>query len=174
MKNVCLISFLGLFLSSCNDYPGHKPNDYVKMSPKARWDDANSQVIPLGGDCHIDSINDVSGEVFMSHSVSQSKPPLNVVGWSAISGKEGIVASDVAIALKNKLPPNLRLFAKTTREKRADVAEYFKNPASVDTGFKAAIDISDVSPGEYVLELIQHKDGNTYKCQFTSNITIKN
>jgi len=175
MKIVCLIALLGLTVSGCNDYPGHQPNssNSVKMLPKPIWGNLTGQEIPLGGDCHIDSINDEPGEGSSSHTVRQSGPPLKIAGWGAVSVKDGVIAPDIAIALKSNSAQSARLFAAVTKGKRQDVAEYFKNPASIDTGFKAAIDLSDVSPGSYVLEVIQHKNGENFRCQLTSNITVE-
>lgn len=173
MNKVGIIALLGLSLIGCNEYPGHRPNDGVKMTAKPIWGNSIGREIPLGGDCHIDTVNNELAEGTLSHTVKGSGPALKVTGWGAISVKDGVIASDIAIALKSKSAQGTRLFATATKEKRQDVADYFKNPASVDTGFIAAIDLSDVPPGEYVLEVIQHKDGKNIKCQYTSNIIIK-
>lgn len=174
MKKVCSLALVGLVLSGCNDYPGHQPNanNSVKMLSEPIWGDLTEREISLGGDCHIDSINDEPGEGFSRHTVRRSGPALKVAGWGAVSVRDGIIASDIAIALKSNSAQGTRLFAAATKGKRQDVAEYFKNPASVDSGFEAAIDLSDVSPGGYVLEVILHKDGENIKCQLASNITI--
>lgn len=174
MKSMWLIVLLVLSLSGCRDYPGHQPTvGAVQLVPKPLWGDVVSPEISSGGDCHIDSINDNSGEGAPSHTVSQSGTVLKVAGWGAISAKDGVLASDIAVALKSKSPENTRFFAQTTKEKRQDVADYFKNPASIDTGFRVMIDLFDVSPGEYVLEVIQYKDGKILKCQHTANIIIE-
>jgi len=173
MNKGYLIVLLGLALAGCGDYPGHRPGDALKMSQKANWGDVVGQAIALGGDCHIDSINDEPGEGRTSYTVKQSEP-LKIVGWGAISAKDGVVTSDIAVALKDYSPLGVRLFATTSKGKRPDVAAYFKNPTSVDSGFSALIDLSDVPTGNYVLEVIQHKDGKDLKCQYTANITIVN
>ena len=162
--------FMGLSLSGCNDYPGRQD---VKMTHTTSWGDSNEQEIILGGFCHIDSINDVSGEITSPHIVSRDRSVLKVVGWATVSGKDGLTASDIAIALKPNAPSGARLFAAASKGKRPDVADYFKNLASVDSGFKVTIDLSDVPPGTYILEVIQHKDGKNIKCQATADIIIK-
>jgi len=173
MKKMCLIGLLGLFLSGCSEYPGHLPADSVKMSYKPAWSDSINPEILLGGDCHIDSINENPGEGLQSHTVRRTDPALKISGWGAISVKDGVVASDIAIALKSASAQGTRLFATATKKKRPDVAEFFKNPASVDTGYIVAIDLSDVPTGKYLLEVILHKDEKNFKCQNTSKIIVK-
>lgn len=172
MKIVYLFTLLVLFLSGCGDYPGHLPNDPVKLSSLPTWVESVRREIPDGGDCHIDSVNDKSGEGPQSHTVSRSGTPLKVTGWGAISVKNGVAATDIAISLKPEFADGLRFFAATAKLNRPDVAAYFKNPASVDTGFSAVIDLSDAQLGNYVLEVIQHKDGKNFKCQLSANIIV--
>lgn len=171
MKNEFLVALIGLLLVGCDDYPGRQSNALAKLSSFPTWVESIRLEIPVGGDCHIDSINDKPGEGSPSYTVGQSAA-LKVAGWGAISVKDGVTATEIAIALKPDHPDGRRLFASTTRVKRQDVADYFKNPAAIDSGFVGAIDLSDVAPGNYVLEVIQHKDGNNFKCQNTSNLTV--
>lgn len=171
MNKLCSIVVLGVCLSGCNDYPGTWPNE-VKMQSKPSWGDTIDQEIAVGGDCNIDSINDEPGDSSLSHTVKQSGTVLRVSGWAAISVKAGVIATETALALKNSTAQSARLFATTTRVRRPDVANYFKNPASVETGFKSALELSNVPPGEYILEVIQHKDGKNYKCPVTANIIV--
>jgi hypothetical protein len=83
------------------------------------------------------------------------------------------MASDIALVLKSAAPQNVRLFATPGKAQRPDVAEYFKNPAAVNTGFVAEIDVAALSPGEYLLEVLQHKGGKVLKCGYTANLTIE-
>lgn len=183
MRMLYVVALLSLPLIGCNDYPGQttkevakvgeKINGSVKLTPKPNWDGSIGQDIALGGDCHIDVINDKLGEGPESHTIKQSTSALKVSGWAAVSVKEGVMASDIALALKSNATQGTRLFATPIRDKRQDVADYFKSPASIDTGFKTSIDISDVTPGDYTLEVIQHKDGKTFRCQYTAKIIIE-
>lgn len=171
-KKMCSIILLGLFLSGCDDYPGNWPNEAVTMQPKPSWGDSISQEIAIGGDCNIDTINEelVAGSV--SHTVKQTGSALKVSGWGAISIKGGVIASDIALAMYSNSGQGARFFATPTRVRRPDLASYYKNPASVDAGFKSVIDLSNVVPGDYVLEVIQHKWGKNYKCPVTANIIV--
>lgn len=181
MKYMYLVVVLGLTLVGCNEYPGQAvkeivkpveiPKDNIKFTLKPDWGPSIGEDLPLGGDCHIDSINDKMAEGSEPHTVSQSGAAMKVYGWGAIAAKDGVTATDIALALKSK-SGGARLFAKPLRYKRPDVAEYFKSPASVDTGFKAEISLNDVSPGQYVLEVIQHKEGKYFKCQYTANLVV--
>ena len=178
-----IVVLVNLLLAGCGDYPGQtsnegakvvaKPDEGAKLTLKPNWGDLTGQEIPQGGDCHIDSINNKEGEGPEFHTVSRSGPPMRVSGWGAISVKEGVIASNIALALRSSSSQGVRLFAAPIRGKRQDVADYFKSPASIDTGFKSAIDLSDVTPGDYWLEVIQHKDGATFKCQYTARIIIE-
>jgi hypothetical protein len=166
-----LIALIGLILSACQKYPGHRPSDGVGTASQLPWERKNiSTEIPVGGDCHIDSINDEPAEG--SKHVLKQGLPMSVSGWGAISVTDGIVASNIALSLKNK-STNTRVFAVTTPDKRRDVADYFKSPKSIDTGFKSMIDISDLSPGDYILEVIQHKNEQNLRCRYAVEIIIK-
>ena len=175
MTKTCFIALLGLLLLllGCDEYPGKIPTGAVKMTPKLYWIDAVGLEPAIGGDCHIESINDKATEERPVHTVKESGDAMKVVGWAAISAKIGIVANHIAIGLKSKTGPGSRIFASATRGKRPDVAAYFMNPGSLDTGFSAVLDLSDVPPGEYLLELIQHRDGKNYQCQQTSILDIE-
>lgn len=172
---------LSIALVGCDEYPGHRkdgaqgtsnnPISTQKMTDKPSWGRI-AQEYSFGGDCHIDSINDEPGEGLANYTVKQGAI-LKVVGWGAISAKEGVIANDIALALKNNSVESHRLFAKATKWKRPDVAEYFKNPSSVDSGFRVAIDLSDVPSGNYLLEVIQHKDGKSLKCHHIAKIIIE-
>ncbi len=172
-KIILILFMMGLSLFACNDYPGHKQITGVKLSLKPIWGELQEQEIVLGGDCHLDGINDESGEETDPHTIRKRETALKVVGWAAVAGKDGVIASDIAIALKPNSESTVRLFAPVNRGKRPDVADYFKNPATVDSGFNVAINLTDIPPGQYILELIQHKDRKNYKCQITSIISVE-
>lgn len=172
-KTLYISIIIGLSVCACKKYPGQKENDGIRMTSRPAWSDSIASVIPLGGDCHFDSVNDKPGEGTVAHVVKQSGPVLNVVGWGAISAKNGIAASDIAVALNSKAILGLRLFAMATRGKRPDVAEYFNSPLSVDSGFSVSINLSDVPVGNYELELIQNRDGKTLKCNYTQDIIVE-
>jgi hypothetical protein len=164
--------FIGLSLSSCNEYPGAKTTNLVKMSANLPFDDSVGQKITIGGDCNIEGINDLQVDVGSIHHVNKVRNVLSVMGWAAISAKDGVMPSGIAISLNSRSVPSNQLFAPTIREKRADVANYFKNPLSVDTGFTVKVDLTDVSEGNYELAVILHKDGKDFKCPLTKNIIV--
>jgi hypothetical protein len=169
MKNIYLLVLFGLILSSCKEYPGHRPNDPVKLMQTPTWGTVNK--MNTGGDCHIDIINDKPGEGPKNHIVSK-KTRLKIVGWGAISAKDGVTATNIAISLKPESTNTLRFFATTDEIHRPDVAEYFKNPLSLKTGFSSVINLSDVPEGIYTIEVIQHKDGENFRCQATAQLRI--
>jgi hypothetical protein len=168
MKKIYIVVLFGLSLPGCDEYPGVAANGAAKMTTQPVWGDSIRGDIPIGGDCHIDSINGELGEGPSTYAARQ-EVPLKVVGWGAISAKEGILASDIAVALEGN---GVRRFAPVARVKRQDVADYFKNAGSADTGFSVAIDLSSVLPGTYVLEVIQHKDGKDWKCHYLPKVVV--
>ncbi|MEQ1636902.1 MAG: hypothetical protein ABL903_09415 [Methylococcales bacterium] len=157
----------------CSDYPGYKYNDGAKPSPQPIWGEIDERDLVLGGDCHLESINDKPSESQSSHLIIQNGAALKVVGWAAISGSKGISATDIAVALNPISGNGTRSFVDTIKVKRPDVADYFKNAGIVDSGFKAAIDLTDMLPGDYQLEIIQHRDKTNYKCQYAANLVLK-
>ena len=56
-----------------------------------------------------------------------------------------------------------RYVMQSNREKRPDVAEYFKNPALVDAGFSVSADLSTLK-GAFELKVIYRQGGETFEC----------
>lgn len=169
MNKLFIASLFGLSLIACSD----PSSELSKLTPKPAWGEQIGGQIGVGGDCHIDSINDKPWSDAQTITVKQSGPALKVLGWGAVSVREGLLPSYLAVALRGAAGQGNRLFATTTKQKRADVADFFKNPAAADSGFSANISLSDMVPGNYVLEVIQHKDGLNYRCSYTTNIIIE-
>lgn len=175
MKALFLAILLSASVAGCGDYPGHQPisKDAVRPVSTPTWGKLNIQDITPGGDCHIDTINDEPGESAAKRTISRSASVLKVTGWGAISVKDGLLASNIALALRSNSPGGTYLFAATTPTNRPDVAAYFKNSTSAAAGFTAMIDLSDVDVGEYTLEVIQHREGKNLICQYTPIIGVE-
>lgn len=169
MNKVFISSLFGLCLIGCGDHS----SDLSKLTLKPAWGEQIGGQIGVGGDCHIDSINDKPWADAQTFVLKQSGPALKVLGWGAVSIRAGLLSSDLAVALRGTTGQGNRLFATTTKQKRTDVADFFKNSAAADSGFSANISLSDMTPGNYVLEVIQHKDGVNYRCSYTTNILIE-
>jgi hypothetical protein len=168
LKTAIVIS-LTLAISGCNDYPGHKPFDPVKLSANPSWGELANSVI--GGDCNIDSINDRPGSN-PTRNIIHKEQYLTVKGWAALSILNSNSPSNIVIALKEKVANGTRRFVITDLVKRPDVAEYFKNPGAISTGFNAVIDLSGIPTGEYELEIFQNNRGVNTICQYTGQISI--
>lgn len=167
MNKIFLVSLVGLSFVGC----GEHPSDSTKLTATPAW--GGGVEMGLGGDCHIDSVNDKLWSDAQTHIVKQGGPALRVLGWGAVSIRKGVLASDLAVTLRERTGQGNRLFAATTRQKRTDVADFFKNSAAADSGFGASINLSDIPLGIYVLEVVQHKDGVNYRCSYTTNIAVE-
>ena len=154
-----------IFISGCGNSG--------KMNTDFPFPSDSSKSIITGGDCHIDSINSEPGEGPQTHSINHNSPPFLTSGWAAISIKEGITTSDIALSLRKKEPENVRFFQSVNKVKRQDVADYFKSPLVIDSGFKAMVDLSNVAPGEYLMEVLQLRNNVVYSCQYNANLIIK-
>lgn len=140
----------------------------VKLGAAPAWVPAGD--IAPGGECNIDAVNDKHGLNNNVHSVSRKSPGINTWGWAALSTKDGIAASEIALTLKNAA--GVRRFAPVTRYARPDVADYFKNPGIAESGFKALVSVADVEPGGYQMEVVMAKDGKIAACKWAAQITI--
>lgn len=160
---------LTLTVLGCNDYPGHKLTDPMKLSSAPSWGKVTQTVI--GGDCNIDSINDTPGLGSIEHLIPHDQN-LSVKGWAAISVQNTTEPSNIALALRAKSNNETRLFVMTDSIKRPDVADSFKNPGALSSGFSAVIDLSTVRPGPYELEIFQNNHGTATVCQYTAPISI--
>ena len=184
MTRIHLIALVALIMTGCGDKPSEsvkqadkpvlmdQPSVAVKLKSKPVWGDVVTQEINTGGDCHIDVINDKPGEGIKNIS-AKSGSQLKVAGWGAISAKEGVIASNIEIALKSKSIDGARLFATTSNVKRQDLADHFKNSTLINSGFVVVANLGDALPGNYVLEMIQHKDGKNYKCAQTVDVILE-
>lgn len=152
-----VVVYFSISLLGCSDYPGAKSNAGLKLALEPTW--GGGKQIANGGICHIDSINDKPGETTMIYEIDRDMG-LRVSGWSALSVEDGVVAEDVNLSLRLAEDIHgLRYFVKADKVSRQDVVEYFKNPKLVDTGFKVLIDIKNLRPGKYIIEVIQSKEG---------------
>ena len=184
MTRLHLIALVALIMTGCGDKPSEsvkqadkpvlmdQPSVAVKLKSKPVWGDVVTQEINTGGDCHIDVINDKPGEGIKNIS-AKSGSQLKVAGWGAISAKDGVIASNIEIALKSKSIDGARLFATTSNVKRQDLADHFKNSTLINSGFVVVANLGDALPGNYVLEMIQHKDGKNYKCAQTVDVILE-
>jgi hypothetical protein len=160
---------LTLTLLGCNDYPGHRPSDPTKLLPAPDWGSGNKTII--GGECNIDSINDQPGSGATGHELDHDQI-LVVKGWASVAANSSSAPSIIAISLKEKSGAGNRHFAMPKLIDRPDVADFFKNPGAISSGFYVAIDISTLSNGNYDLEVFQNNHGVNTICPYTASISI--
>ena len=169
-KNLCVLVIVGASLNGCNDSSSTtksaKAPGSSKLASKLPFDSSLSSVLTPGGTCNFDSI-DGKDRNQASYTVKRVLP-LSVVGWAAVSDVE--LSSNVVVAFQ--LAGGATQYAETKKEKREDLATFFKKPVLVDAGFNALIDLSDLLPGQYTLEIIQHKNGGNFLCGITKVVNV--
>ena len=80
---------------------------------------------------------------------------LSVKGWLAVSGKDGITADSVFLTITNERGKTN--YVKTRSTPRNDLRLHFNQPAMLDAGFTALVDVSSLN-GKYALGIAR-----TYK-----------
>lgn len=89
-----------------------------------------------------------------------------ISGWAFISATDGVLAETVVLGITVN---GSEKFAMTSKEKRDDVAKYFKNQAILDSGFSAYLNKVDVPSGSNV-SVYQVFQGVVYRCEVTVGI----
>jgi hypothetical protein len=101
------------------------------------------------------------------NGISPARPPsvvsnrLAVKGWTAISGKNGVVADKVFLTLSNA---QQKLYLETHTEPRPDVSKFFGQPDMPESGFTTDVDVSKLN-GKYTLGLSRIYQGKLDSCQ---------
>ena len=104
----------------------------------------------VGGACAFDQPKIDSDKQFIS-------------GWAAISAKDGSLAEAKFLGISFN---GVEKFVFTSKQKREDVVNYFKNPALMESGFSAYINKTEISAGSKVI-LYQVFQGGVYPCEVT-------
>jgi hypothetical protein len=87
---------------------------------------------------------------------------LSVVGWMAISAKDGVVPDAVFVTLSDE--NGIKIYIKARRTPRPDVNKAYKQPRMPDPGYTVFIDVSTLS-GKYTLGLSRIYKGTLESCQ---------
>jgi len=86
-----------------------------------------------------------------------------VSGWAAISTTDGVLADATMISISAN---GTEKFAVVSKQKRDDVANYFKNSALAESGFSAYINKAEVPTGAKATRY-QMFQGTIYSCTVT-------
>lgn len=177
MKSFKILSALIIIsagFSGCSDSSSVAKSDKlvgaVKLVSQLPFDPSSTPSLTSGGACNFDSIDGKDRDL-ASFSMKKGQQ-LHVVGWAAVSVEEEVLPTDVVLALQNNQDTKIAYYAATAKEKREDVALYFKKPALVDSGFNTLIDLSDLVTGQYMLKIVQHKEDKNIVCMITKIINV--
>jgi hypothetical protein len=116
------------------------------------------------------NINLVNGVQLLAneHSIS-AQDTLKLEGWSVVSGKEGITANEVWIALTQS--DGTHHFYQATQLPRPGVNVYFRQPKMTNPGFFACIDLTGLH-GPQNLDIYQVYDNAAFDCSVNLNVNI--
>ncbi|MBF0505377.1 MAG: hypothetical protein HQL09_00950 [Nitrospirae bacterium] len=115
-------------------------------------------------------LDSVNGSKPLPDGLTASSGILLVEGWATISGKDAIIPDVVFVTLTNGRG---KLYVKARSVTRKDVNENFKQPQMPDPGYKAVIDVSELS-GRYFLGIARFYKGKLESCsQFNIPVVIK-
>lgn len=106
------------------------------------------------------SIDSINGRPLPPQSIEMSGLLL-VHGWNALNPLEGTVPDEVYITLTNE--SGELLFVESDHTPRIDVKEYFHQTSMPDPGFKATINVSDLS-GNYLFGIARLTNGEVEMC----------
>jgi hypothetical protein len=135
--------------------------DRIRTEPPG----AASETVAANCDFGLDSINGMP----LATRPSVVANRLAVKGWTAISGRDGIVADRVFVTLSNA---KQKLYLETRPEPRPDVNSAFGQPEMPESGFTTDIDVSKLN-GEYTLSLARVYKGKLDSCQKQLNIPLR-
>jgi hypothetical protein len=116
---------------------------------------------------HINLVNGVQLQA-NEHSIS-AQDTLKLEGWSVVSGKEGISANEVWIALTQS--DGTRHFYQAIQLPRPGVNMYFRQPSMTNPGFFARIDLTGLH-GSQNLDIYQVYDNAAFDCSVNLNVDI--
>ena len=94
---------------------------------------------------------------------------LSVVGWTTVSGEDGIVPDRVYVTLTHQ--NNEPVYFEALQVIRPDVNTYFGHPNDAYSGFSRVINIDSFS-GEYVVSLARLDKGRLETCQFQNKVLL--
>jgi hypothetical protein len=114
------------------------------------------ETTPVVCDLIVDSINGLSPSMAPAVIVDR----LTVEGWTVISAKNGIAPERVFLTLSNM---NQRLYTIARLVPRPDVNTALGQPRMHDSGFKAALDVSNLE-GSYTLGISRVYQGKMDSC----------
>ena len=83
-----------------------------------------------------------------------------ISGWGIISAKDGAVPEAIVVGI---ISADGEKFVTTTKQKRDDVAKYFKNPGLLESGFNALVSKTD-GPMRAKVNIYQVYQGSVYAC----------
>lgn len=95
---------------------------------------------------------------------------LTVTGW-LIASKKGAVPDKVFVTLTN--PHGEITYIETNRTSRPDIKEHFKQPSMpAETGYEAHFNVSELSPGNYIVGMLREYNGARAQCAHVFPIQI--
>jgi hypothetical protein len=115
----------------------------------------------------IDLVNDI--QLRANERTVSSQDTLKLEGWSVVSGKEGITATEVWIVLTQS--DGTRHFYQTLQLPRPDVNLYFRQPNMRDPGFFARLDLAGLH-GTQTLDIYQVYDNAAFDCSVDLHVNI--
>lgn len=118
----------------------------------------NHQLQTLGGNCSIDSVDQMNTEV---SPIKVSDKLFLIRGWALVSAKDGIQNKNVNLAFKR--PDGTVQIWSTKKTLRSDVASYFHHPELTNVGFEALIDGRQLN-GAYEVSVVQDSGQHRLEC----------
>lgn len=157
MRNYIALVTLGIcMLSGCDSGGATKSVDPIKSETKiySTFPDAYAGFQrKTGGACGFDQPKTEGENYYFS-------------GWATISAKDGILAETIVIGLLNG---NMENFVIPSKQKRQDVADYFKSPSLLNSGFSVYLDKKYLSSASKVVAY-QVFQGGIYACEVTATL----
>lgn len=141
-------------------------NSILFTKPLSSSDAAAIGSAPTGGDCSVDRID--GGPV--ADGATPSGQMLQVSGWAMYSGKSGVPADKIVVALSNG--DGKVLAAEASTYARPDIASYFKIPDAGKAGFSVLLNTAALH-GNYELTIAAKHGEDVHVCPIKKTVEFK-
>ena len=181
MKNkiITLVSCMGILLSACSDSDKNKPvqkveayvPDPAQIYQKAVSDmPANMPTLPQDTEpCFLDVLNNQNA---VGVNVLTDKSKAHLSGWAG-DVPNGKSPQEIWLEFDGiKQDTGLYYIKATPGAKRQDVADFFKKPGLVDTGWKVFADLTELTGGIYEVHVVMQVEQHWLTCDTKRVIQI--
>lgn len=172
LRNTTLLFVLTMLVSACDDgktskmvsEPAEPEQNYVNATEMKPSFISNKFVAVEP--CSLDAIN---GSAAQEDNRVNNKSQVTLAGWAA-NVPSGVTANEIWLEFSGSKSFYLKA---AVREQRPDVASHFNKPGLLDSGWKAFIDLGNLSAGDYKVRILMPDTGGYLVCDTKRQIRVE-